>query len=86
MIGMARPGTKPMIDERDFVPRSIDEARALYGSLVRSGTSVSQARGVVSWLIVLPEQRSDDPASDMVRRDYRRALLPLGEPPWGKVG
>ena len=82
MNPVARPGPAALIDERQFVPTSVEQARQLYAALVRVGTPVSQARGIVTWLLVLTEHRSDDPASDVVRRDYRRALLNLGSPPW----
>ncbi|MBU6429585.1 MAG: hypothetical protein KGR26_11270 [Cyanobacteria bacterium REEB65] len=78
-----------LIDERAFVPQTTDQARQLYHALTNAGTPVAQARGVVTWLLVLTDRREDDPSTDTLRRDYRRALLNLGAPPWGtrdKVG
>lgn len=73
-----------MIDERDFVPQTTKQARDLYHALVAADVPVAQARGIVTWLLVLPERRADDPASNMLRRDYRRCLLLLEIPPWKK--
>ena len=72
-----------IVDERRFVPETIAQAQALYSALVRQGTPITQARGLVTWLILLPERRSEDPASDVLRRDYRRELLRLGAPTVG---
>lgn len=79
---MARTGPAPLTDERRFVPETIDEARQLYAALVDDGSSLSMARGIVTWLIMLPERRADDPAPNSLRRDYRRQLQRLGLPPW----
>lgn len=74
--------TAPMIDERPFQPASIDQARSLHKALLEAGTSHVVARGLIGWLCTLPEKRSDDPTSNVARRDYRRELLRLGKPPW----
>ena len=82
MNPVARPGPAPVIDEWQFVPTSVEQARQLYAALVRVGTPVSQARGMVTWLLVLPEHHSDDASASVLRSRYRQALLNLGSPPW----
>lgn len=72
-----------MIDERLFKPATIEQAKELYEALIQAGTSYAVARGLLGWILVLPERRSEDPAGNQVRRDYRRELLRLGKPPWG---
>lgn len=72
-----------IVDEREFRPSSLEQAEQLYHALVAAEVSPGMARGVVSWLIVLPANRADDPATNATRRDYRQALAKLGEPPWG---
>lgn len=84
MDAMARSGPAPLIDERWFIPRTLDDARALKRALVDVGVPHSQARGVVTWLIELTEHRSDDPSSNLTRSRYRQVLARLGEPPWGR--
>lgn len=83
---MSKTGRPALIDERLFIPFDLSEARDLYAALLESGTPLSQARSIVTWLITLPEKRSEDPSTDSVRRDYRRRLQALGEPPWGGDG
>lgn len=77
-----KTGPKPLIDETRFRPRSIREAEQLYRRLVDVDVPQAQAANVVMWLVTLPERRSDDPRGNSVRRNYRRALSRLGEPPW----
>lgn len=81
---MVRTGPRGLADERRFQPLSIEQARALYDALVDQGTPISQARGLVTWLIVLPDRRGDDPAANSTCRDYRRELARLGVPPWAE--
>jgi hypothetical protein len=76
------PGPKPMIDERMFVPADLEQARQLCDALIGAGTRVARARALVTWLITLPERRSEDPSPNTLRRDYRRELQRLGRPPW----
>lgn len=83
---MPMPGPAAIIDERSFVPRTIEEAQQLYDGLIDVGVPVAVARGIVTWLIVLPERRADDPASNQLRSQYRQALLRLGVPPWEPNG
>lgn len=78
-------GPRPLVDERRYVPPDLAAARELYRELLRTGTPISQARGIVAWLVTLPEQRRDDPCTDTVRRNYRRRLAALGSPPWERT-
>lgn len=82
---MRKGGIKPMIDERRFVPRSIDDVPVLYTGLLETGTSAPMARGLIGWLLTLPDTRSDDPAGNPTRTRYRQALLRLGTPPWDEA-
>lgn len=84
MKPMARMGPAPLIDERHFVPSDLKEARALSDALVAAGVPIAQARGVVMWLVELPERRADDPASDVTRSRYRQCLARLDGPPWDR--
>lgn len=68
-----------LADETEFIPTDLRQARRLHVALVDSGTPVAQARGIVSWLIMLPQQ---DAASGQLRTTYRRELARLGTPPW----
>ena len=76
---MARP---KLADETEFIPTTLPQARALQKALVAQGTPVVQARGIVGWLIELP----DDQANDELRRRYRAELARLGMPPWRHPG
>jgi hypothetical protein len=84
--GVARPGTKPMIDERRFIPETRDQAFSLYAAMLDAGTKPSTARIVIGWLQTLGETRMDDPAANSARRDYRQVLLKVGTPPWEVTG
>lgn len=83
MKGVARPGTKPRIDEDLFRPRNLEEARQLRRALVEAGVSAARAWTVIGWLLD-PEHIDGMPqATASVRRsEYRSVLLRLGEPPW----
>jgi hypothetical protein len=75
-----------IIDERLFVPADGDQARQLYEAIVALPAPIvrpSTARVLLGWLLTLSEKRTDDPAADSQRRDYRRILERLGSPPWG---
>lgn len=65
-------------EETEFIPPNFEAARALKRALVGQGTTAAQARGIIGWLIELPE----DTANDELRRVYRRELARLGTPPW----
>ena len=67
-----------LADETEFIPTDLAQARALQKALRAQGTPVSRARGIVAWLIELPE----DVASGDLRATYRKELARLGSPPW----
>lgn len=81
MSPMARTGPAPLEDERIWIPATLEEAREIYARAVADGVPVSQARGLVAWLITLPERRCDDPTTDTQRSRYRQILHRLGRPP-----
>lgn len=85
MSAMARTGPAPLEDERSWVPPDIEAARWLYARATSEGVSPGQARGLVAWLITLPDSRADDPTTNTQRSRYRRILHRLGEPPWDRV-
>lgn len=82
MGAVAKTGPAPLIDETDFVPADLAQARRLYEAMVHAGTPRSQARGILAWLITLPDSGPYDPSSAVMRSRYRKELVKLGEPPW----
>lgn len=78
-------GTPPAIDERRYKPPTIEAAQDLYDALVATGIPICVARGVLAWVLVVPERRADDPASAVIRSKYRKALGRVGTPPWERV-
>lgn len=82
MKAMAKSGPTPLIDERAFIPSTVEETRALSNALVsRAGASRGKAATIVMFLLHLDEvQRTE---SFYVRlSQYRPFLARLGEPPW----
>lgn len=77
---MARPGTKPRIDEEIFKPRTLEEALALHCELVAHGVGKSRAWTIIDWLL-RPETIAGSRAG-ATRSEFRTELLALGEPPW----
>lgn len=65
-------------DETEFIPPNLEAARSLKQALMECGTPEAQARGIVCWVIELPE----DTLSGTLRATYRRELARLGSPPW----
>ena len=79
---MAKSGPAPLIDETSFVPRDLDEARALSAALVaQGGVSPAQAATVVMFLVHLRDAERT-PAHRVRASEYRRILARLGQPPW----
>jgi hypothetical protein len=67
-----------LADETEFIPADLGQARWLLDALVGNGTPPRKARGLVGWLIELPE----DSRSNKVRAAYRAELARLVAPPW----
>lgn len=83
MTAVARPGTKPRIDEDLFRPRNLEEARQLRRALTDAGVRPSLAWSVVGWLLEEPEEWvAGRTGAHVTRSQYRSILLELGEPPW----
>jgi hypothetical protein len=81
-MDMARPGTKPRIDEDDFRPRTLAQATQLRSALEAAGVRRTQANNVVGWLIHDDELGGSPESASVIRSNYRSCLLKLGSPPW----
>ena len=79
-----RPGPKPLVDERRFVPSSPEQAAQLREALELVGADRGVRHRVVHWLEECGfAPRLADYRSDATRSNYRKWLAKLGEPPWG---
>lgn len=77
---MSKSGVKPIIDELDFVPQTLEEQRQLVQALVEAGTTKTQARMIAMVLSDLPPRYSR--AFSVQMTGYRKHLARLGCPPW----
>lgn len=85
-----RSGPRGWADELTFIPRTLAERDQLIEALLAAGAPRQTCHGIADWLdwlrqagapgILVP--RSSDWRSDAGRRNYRRWLAQLGEPPW----
>lgn len=74
--------TAPVVDEKNYQPRSMRQTRELYAALC-TVTNPMQARSIVLWLVMLPNQ---DDVHPVQRSRYRQILHELGGPPWEEAG
>jgi hypothetical protein len=73
------------VNERDYVPRTLDEARQLFDALVSRGdVTGGHARAIVGTLLTLPERYT--PAFSVRVVSYRKILARLDRPPWEDAG
>jgi hypothetical protein len=76
-----RTGPKPLVNERDYVPRTLEEARQLFDALTALDKMTrGQARSIVGTLQTLPERYT--PAFSVQVVGYRKILARIGRPPW----
>lgn len=75
-----RPGPRPIVDERRFIPGTRDQARQLYESLVQVGVPEHTARSMVGTLMTLPDRYNNALHARVSR--YRADLAKVGIPPW----
>lgn len=69
------------IDEQLFRPRTVEEAQQLYEALVTHARP-AQARSVLTWLLLPPDNPANPATSRIRKSEYRRVLKLLKVPPW----